>query len=50
MTEKEVPRRRHTDVGIAVVVPVVDVEPVAVEVANVDAVTIRRRKFARPLL
>ncbi|OGN03874.1 MAG: hypothetical protein A2831_03090 [Candidatus Yanofskybacteria bacterium RIFCSPHIGHO2_01_FULL_44_17] len=49
-TEKEVPRRRDTDVVVAVVVPVVDVEPVAVKVANVDTVAVRRSNFAHPPL
>ena len=42
MREKEVPGRRHTDVVVTVVIPVVvDVEPVVVEVADVDTVAVR---------
>jgi len=42
VAEKKLPGRGHTDVAIAVVIPpVVDVEAVLVEVADVDAVTVR---------
>ena len=39
--EIEVPGRPETDVVVAVVVPVVDVETLGIEVADVDAVTVR---------
>ena len=46
LPEKEVPRGRQTDVAVAVVVPVVvDVQPVLVEVADVDPVAVRGDKY-----
>lgn len=39
--EIEVPGRPETDVVVAIVVPVVDVETLRIEVADVHAVTVR---------
>ena len=43
----EVPGGTHTDVVVAVAVPVVDVQPVLVEVADYRRVLVRAGKFAR---
>lgn len=48
---REVPRGRDADVVVTVVVPVVvDVEPVVVEVADVDTVTVRVQSCSFPSL
>ena len=49
--ERRLPGRRHTEVGIAVVVPVVvDVETLGVEIADVHAVAVRVQIFVRSRL
>ena len=45
--EKGVPSRGETDVGVTVtIVPVVDVQPISIEVTDVDTVAVRIEKFA----
>lgn len=46
-TEKEVPRGGNANVVVAVVIrPVVDIETIRVEVADIDTVAVRSHKVA----